>query len=239
VVCPRLFPFAPISQHMYLHTDEELEAANAMQMAAQFASGLSTDLHLWRWVIIALHNAAQGAMVLSLRHGNGLLALTDKSYSAWMAAYEKGEKPPAEELDSYLNLYKKVKHKEWGQIRGNTRFAPAGSEGGDLKRLNSLRNEFIHFTPKGWSLEVGGLPRIALAAARLISFLALETNNVFWHTAEARERLLNAHDSFTKSMRELQALYAKSAGYPVARADSRRQAAAHGSASTLGTRRMK
>lgn len=101
---------------------------------------------------------------------------------------------------------------EWGQIGGNTSFAPAGSEVGDIKRLNSLRNEFIHFTPKGWSLEVDGLPRIALAAARLISFLALETNNVFWHTAEARERLLNAHESFTKSMRELQALYAKSAG---------------------------
>jgi hypothetical protein len=197
---------------MYLRTDEEVETANAMQMAAQFASSLSTDLHLWRWVIIALHNAAQGAMVLSLRHGNGLLALSDESHSAWMAAYDKGETLPPEKLDTYLNLYKKVKHKEWGQIGGNTRFAPAGTEGGDIKRLNSLRNEFIHFTPKGWSLEVDGLPRIALAAARLISFLALETNNVFWHSAEAREHLLNAHASFTKSMHGLQALYAKNAG---------------------------
>jgi hypothetical protein len=196
---------------MYLRTDEEFEAANAMQMAAHFASSLSRDLHLWRWVIIALHNAAQGAMVLSLRHGNGLLALTDESYSAWMAAHQKGETPPTEKLDSYLNLYKKVKHKEWGQIGGNTRFVPTDSESGDIKRLNSLRNEFIHFTPKGWSLEVSGLPRISLAAARLISFLALETNNVFWHTVEARERLLTAHESFTKTMRELEAQYVKSA----------------------------
>lgn len=160
---------------MYLHTDEEFEAANAMTMAAQFALSIEIDPHLWRWAVIALHSAAQGAMVLSLRHGNGLLALTDKSYSAWMAAYEKNEIPPPDKLDTYLNLYKKVKHREIGQFGGNTRFSPFGTEGGDIKRLNSLRNEFIHFTPKIWSLEFTGLPRICLSVARLISFLALET----------------------------------------------------------------
>lgn len=74
---------------MYLRTNEEFETANAMKMAAQFAEGLESDPYLWRWVIIALHSAAQGVMVLSLRHGNGLLALSDESYAAWMAAYEK------------------------------------------------------------------------------------------------------------------------------------------------------
>lgn len=190
---------------MYLRTDEEVETANAMQMAAQFATKLPEDLQMWRWVIIALHSAAQGVMVLSLRHGNGLLALSDESYSAWMTAYEKNENPPPEKLDSYLNLYKKVKHKEWGQIGGNQRFVPKGSEGGDIKRLNSLRNQFIHFTPKGWSLEVDGLPSIALATAHLISFLALETANIFWHSQEAREQLSDAHARFTDVMRQLQA----------------------------------
>ena len=197
---------------MHLRTDEEFEAANAMQMAAQLALRLADDLHLWRWVIIALHNAAQGVMVLSLRHGNGLLALSDESYSAWMVAYERNQTPPPEKLDNYLNLYKKVKHKELGQISGNIRFVPTGTEGADIKRLNSLRNEFIHFTPKGWSLEVNGLPRIALATAKLISFLALETDNVIWHTPEARVRLLEAHSTLALSMRQLHALYAKNSG---------------------------
>lgn len=149
--------------------------------------------------------------MLSLRHGNGLLALSDESYAAWMAAYEKGEPPPPEKLDNYLNLYKKVKHKEWGQVSGNSRFVPTGSEGADIKRLNSLRNEFIHFTPKGWSLEVDGLPRICLATARLISFLCQETKNVFWHSTEAREKLLAAHGKFVSSMDHLKVFYAKSA----------------------------
>lgn len=126
-----------------------------------------------------------------------------------MAAYEKNESPPPEKLDSYLNLYKKVKPKEWGQVSGNVRFVPEGSEGGDIKRLNSLRNEFIHFTPKGWRLEVGGLPRIALATARLISFIALETTNVFWHKPDAQKRLLEAHGRFVICMRHLQASHAQ------------------------------
>jgi len=205
---------------MFLHTDEEIEAANAMRMAAQFASKVAEDVHLWRWVIIALHNAVQGVMVLSLRHGNGLLALTDKSYSAWMAAYERNEPPPREMLDSYLNLYKKVKHKQRGQVGGNTRFVPNGTEDGDIKRLNSLRSEFIHFTPKGWSLEVGGLPRIALAAARLVSFLALETTNVFWHAPDARERLAAAHAAFNASMLQLQTLYGQNSGQALHRASA-------------------
>lgn len=196
---------------MYLRTDEELEVANAMNMAAEFASNLASDLHLWRWVIIALHNATQGVMVLSLRHGNGLLALTDDCYAAWMSAYEKNETPPLEKLDTYLNLYKKVKHKEWGQVGGNSRFVPQGTEGGDIKRLNSLRNEFIHFTPKGWSLGVSGLPRICLATTKLVSFLGLETNNVFWHSSEARQSFINAHTRFANSMQQLQVAYTKNA----------------------------
>ncbi|RZT08240.1 hypothetical protein SAMN05216319_3347 [Duganella sp. CF402] len=48
--------------------------------------------------------------------------------------------PPPDKLDNYLNLYKKVKHKDLGCLGGNKRFAPNGAEGGDIKRLNSLRN---------------------------------------------------------------------------------------------------
>lgn len=196
---------------MYLRTDEEAEAANAMHMAAEFASQVQTNLHMWRWIIIATHNATQGAMVLSLRHGNGLLALSDESYAAWVHAYEKKEAPPPEKLDTYLNLYRKVKHSQWGQVGGNQRFVPRGSEGKDIKLLNAFRNEFIHFTPKGWSLEVVGLPRVCLAAARLIGFLTLETTNVFWHDEESRALLADSHARFLANMRSLQSLYSKSA----------------------------
>jgi hypothetical protein len=193
---------------MYLRTDEEAEAANAMEMAAHFSAGLETDSRLWRWVIIALHNAAQGAMVLSLRHGNGLLALTDECFKEWMLAHENQTPYPPERLDSYLNLYKKVKHSKTGQVGGNQRFAPRGTEGNNIKRLNSLRNEFIHFTPKSWSLEVNGLPRICIDSARLVSFLGWETHNIFWHSQLSCSAAQVAHAKFVAAMQALEVHYA-------------------------------
>ena len=192
---------------MYLRTDEEAEAANAMEMVARFTEGVEDDPRLWRWIIIALHNAVQGVMVLSLRHGNGLLALTDECFKEWMSAHENRTPYPEERLDGYLNLYKKVKHRETGQIGGNQRFTPKGSEGKNIKRLNGFRNEFIHFTPKGWSLEVDGLPQICLDCARLISFLGWETQNVFWHSEDSRSVAQESHNKFVAAMQRLQAHY--------------------------------
>ena len=196
---------------MYLRTDEETEAANAMQMAACFSDDLERDARLWRWVIIALHNAAQGVMVLSLRHGNGLLALTDDCSKQWMAAHKNRTPYPEEKLDSYLNLYKKVTHTETGQIGGNQRFVAKGAEGGHIKRLNSLRNEFIHFTPKSWSLEVNGLPQICRDVWRLISFLGWETHNVLWHSEQSKVEAMAAHEQFLNAMKRLEQHYGNNA----------------------------
>ena len=194
---------------MYLRTDEEAEVADAIEMAVGFSDGLEANPHLWRWVIIALHNAVQGSMVLSLRHGNGLLALTKECYEKWMSAYENHTPYPQDELDRYLNLYKKVKHSETGQAGGNQCFKPRGTEGKNIKRLNSLRNEFIHFTPKGWSLEIDGLPRLCIDCSRLISFLGWETQNVHWHSESSQTAVKAAHAKFVVAMQRLEGHYAK------------------------------
>jgi hypothetical protein len=193
---------------MYLHTNEESEVVNAMEMAVRFAENAFEELHLWRWIIIALHNAAQGVMVLSLRHQNGFAFLNSKSHDARLEAQEKGCVPLFEKLDTYLNLYEKVKRTQIGQVKHNMRFIPFGTEGNDIKRLNSLRNDFIHFTPKGWSLEVDGLPKICLSAVRMISFLALNNLNFIWYSEKSRASLIVSLSTFSKSMNDLHTKYA-------------------------------
>lgn len=196
---------------MYLRTDDELETINAVKMAGQFAASITADTHMWRWTVIALHNAAQGAMVLSLRHGNGLMALTEKSAAAWKAAYEARKPPPPDRLDSYPGLYKKVKSVEYGNLNGNLRFVPEGTEDQDIKDLNGLRNEFIHFTPKGWSLGYAGLPRIGLSVARLISFLTLDSTNVLWHRVGARDQMAELHSELVRELGDLDKSYRQAA----------------------------
>ncbi len=196
---------------MYLRTDEESEVANALRMAARLTAELEADPALWRWIIIALHNAAQGMMVLSLRHGNGFLALTDECFKGTMEAHNSNL-PPPQKLDTYLNLYAKVKSPNTGQVGGNKRFSPKGTQGTSIKRLNNFRNEFSHFTPKGWSLELDGLPRICRDVIALISFLGWQTQNVFWHDERARKESQTSAEAFVVAMNRLESYYAQQAG---------------------------
>ena len=57
-----------------------------------------------------------------------------------------------------------------------------------VKRLNSLRNEFIHFVPKGWSLELAGLPEMCLYCLEVAEFLGWQCGNVPWYEEKHKER---------------------------------------------------
>lgn len=40
-----------------------------------------------------------------------------------------------------------------------------------MKKLNQIRNEFIHFTPKGWALGLSSAPQVALDCLDICGFL--------------------------------------------------------------------
>jgi hypothetical protein len=165
----------------FLRTTEHEEAVRSLEWAELQARGLSTDPYLWKWVVAALHNATQGFMVLALWNGNGLLTLRPRIAEKWLKAYESGGPFPAEKLDDFLNLYAKVKDANNFHTVGAGPFAPSATTDRSLKLLNEIRNNFTHFTPKGWSLELAGLPRIALDALSLIHFLGWESTAITWY----------------------------------------------------------
>lgn len=194
---------------MYLRTDEESEAAQALRMAARFAEELHRDHTMWRWFIIALHSAVQGFMVLSLRHGNGLMALTDKSAKQFLEAYEKGEPSPGKErLDSFPNLYEKIKSEAAGRYANNERFMGSADHDRAMKKLNTLRNEFIHFTPKGWSLELDGLPEISSRCLDVIEFIGWAPGNILWYEPENLEHSQLALHATRERLASLDRTYA-------------------------------
>ena len=58
------------------------------------------------------------------------------------------------------------------------KFVPKGQESRSIKRLNKLRNEFIHFTPQGRSLKVSGLPQLCGDVLNIIDFLVNSSGNI-------------------------------------------------------------
>jgi hypothetical protein len=187
----------------FLRTSEHEEAVRSLEWAEIQARGLSADPYLWKWVFIALHNAAQGFMVLALWNGNGLLALRPRVAEKWLKAYESGGQFPTEKLDEFLSLYAKVKDRFNFNTIGAGPFPSNESIDASFQRLNEIRNDFTHFTPKGWSLELAGLPNICLDVLLLIEHFGWETTAVLWHL---RSHPVRAKRSLKRLRRTLQSL---------------------------------
>lgn len=191
----------------WLRTDENEEAVTALEMVAESVRSVLGDLYRWKWVILTLHNAIQGFMVLALRGGNGLLALKDDVAAAWLEAYRQGTSYPQEKLDNFLNLYNKIKNDRMLFYVNSQKFVPTGSQGRSVKKLNELRNNFIHFVPKGWSLEVSGLPDICLDCLDIIEFLGWKCGNTLWHELSVEQRAKNALLKAKKSLQRIKQNY--------------------------------
>jgi hypothetical protein len=192
----------------YLRTNEREEAVRSLEWARSQAALVQCDEYAWKWVLISLHNAAQGFMVLGLWGGNGLLALRDDIAAKWLRAYREGGKFPVEKLDDFLGLYRKVKSPTSFHSIGSVCFSGSETHDRSLKRLNDIRNDFIHFTPKGWSLEKTGLPQICLDTLDLIRHLGWETNAVTWYESGHRTRARRAERLLRRELQRLRSAYA-------------------------------
>lgn len=196
---------------LWLITDKTKEAISALEMLAETASSLNTDIYRWKWVIITTHNALQGFMVLALWGGNGLLALRDKIAAQWLRAYTEGGKYPDEKLDRFLNLYKKIKSERMLFYRHSRKFDPTPDHDWAVEKLNKLRNKFIHFVPKGLCLELTGLPGICLRCLEVIEFLGWKSGNIVFYEEDQKERAMSALKKAIKILSELRREYEKAA----------------------------
>lgn len=182
-----------MTQARCLRTDEREEAVRSLEWSEIQARLLPDDPYQWKWILIALHNATQGFMVLALWNGTGLLALRDKIAAKWLNAYRSGGPYPVEKLDEFLNLYKKVKNANNFHVVDSGPFIPGATHDKSLERLNTFRNEFIHFTPKGWWLQLDGLPRICFDALDLVEFFGWKSTAIRWrkkvHVVRAKRAL--------------------------------------------------
>ncbi len=162
----------------YLRVDEREDAINALEHAVEISLTLEDKPLNWKWVIVAIHNALQGALVCTLSGTHSTGALSDKSMKGMREWFEASRTDPdapypIEWLATPLKLYERAKDPAYMQEFGGLPLRTSQEQDNDVKRLNNLRIEFIHFTPKGWSIESIGLPRIILNATAIIEMLML------------------------------------------------------------------
>jgi hypothetical protein len=150
----------------------------------------------WKWLILSLHQAVQGTFVCALRGVDtaGINVLTDKSADEmwqWLDVdSHKIPRPaaPLERLAPMLVLFKRVKNAK--HLQDPQRLRTTTQMNWDIKKLNSLRNEFSHFVPKSFSVEISGLSRIAKHCCYVIEHLALAHSTFPHHMTGNKNRRL-------------------------------------------------
>jgi len=167
-----------------LRTDEELEAVRALEQAALLLPQVAADPYAWKWVVLALHNALQGFMVLALQGTWAVRVMKRADRRAILAAHARGALEAAlrqGDLEYFEELYDQIKKEK--HMRLNTfskAFRPGPTQTESVKRLNALRNDLVHFVPKTFVDAIEDLPLVVADCAEIIGFLAFESGNVRW-----------------------------------------------------------
>jgi len=137
----------------YFHTSTQEDMIDSLRMIARFSKEIQGDKYAWKWLIISYHSCIQGLFILSLEKGNGLSSMKDNIAREWVKSYKHNRKNPDDlieypepYLDDFKNLYKKVKEHCLGSI--------SDYDEAILILHNELRNNFIHFSPKVWLIEI-------------------------------------------------------------------------------------
>jgi hypothetical protein len=174
----------------YLKTNVINEAITSLNLVRESLHVVETDVYRWKWIIIALHNALQNTMVSALRQGNGFHAMNNDSVKQWMEAYQIDEPLPPLKLANFLELYKRIKKKEiMESYVFSKRFVANQEHTNSVKKLNYLRNRFIHFELDIWSLEIVTMPDLCLHCLDVISFLVFESGNIILTAENEGEKL--------------------------------------------------
>lgn len=182
---------------VWVSTDEAEDVAGSIRHVLRVAQFVHEDPQSWKWVALGLHSALQGACVCHLTtSATPVGAVTSRNAAEWIAYFEERRTNPAAQapktyLMSLPDLLKAVRKPCSAGDRSN----PEGIKISDsdlswLSRFHDqIRNQFVHFEPMGWSIEVSGIPGIARLVSRIIQEM-LGVGYAFRHQdADQREQM--------------------------------------------------
>jgi hypothetical protein len=158
----------------WIRTNETEDVAGSIRHAIHSVQFVGEDPLAWKWVVVALHSALQGACVCHLTTTAAPVgAVTKQNAAEWMAYFDERRTNPNMELPKTqlmaLPELLKAARKPHSAGNGSDGVEISDSELSWLRRFHEdIRNQFVHFEPKGWSIEVSGIPEIAQLIARII-----------------------------------------------------------------------
>jgi hypothetical protein len=166
----------------WLRTDEKENAVDSLEMTAQLLTLLKStnNSRLWKWISISLFNALYGFCICAIQGTN----------SDRVKEVDKKTGLLKNKLISFSEVLKRTQEDRWMQQFTHSRtLSLTDNQKKSIGKLRKdIRNNFEHFIPKGWSIELSGMPKIVLDVVEVIEFLALSSGNPLWDAELDHER---------------------------------------------------
>ena len=194
-----------VNKSAFVSFDKYIVGITSLEILLHCLKSVKEKATYWQWIYISLHSAVQAYMVLALTFSHSLWTYKKKDMEDWLEKYNSNEPLPDCELDYFLNLYRKTKSKKFLFYNDSVKFIPSKTQDWSIKRLNTLRNDFIHYKYGGLTLFNNPPYVIVTDCLDYIEFLAFQSNNIDWfeeHYKNETERLLLECRSTIKSQTE-------------------------------------
>lgn len=180
-------------QHVrYFRTDTADDTIASLELASDFLRAAESDERYWKWFVIACHAGVQGVFALVLERGNGLLVQKPGVMKRTLQAFSGGTAIPDPHMDNFIRLYQKVQSRQNLRSSSVNPVLPTPEGDAAITSLNELRDEFLHFNVKGWSVELELIRNCAKQCIRIASFLVGQSQAILWHEAQHEDRAKSA-----------------------------------------------
>ncbi len=191
----------------WLQTDEAEDVICSIEHCSICLDLIDRNPVHWKWAIIALQNALQGAMVCHLAGSANVGHLKASNATKWLNWYASGRvgEVPNEWMADPQTLLERVAGQQSRIEQGSgSALSITEDEISAFKALNGLRKQFAHFNPMGWSIQLDGLPHIFGLCASIIEKISLDPWP-FRHLADAKRlQLIEAIDSLKQKIESCQ-----------------------------------
>ena len=149
----------------WLRLTEETNALDYLEKAFYYIRETEGSIIAWKWVILSLFGALYGFAICACK-GSSPDWVTCKT--------KKGRKLIG--FDEALKICQDPNRMKMFIFSKHLKLSKNQKE--SIRKLHKdYRNYFEHYIPTTWSIEVHGMPQIALDVLAVIRFLALETGN--------------------------------------------------------------
>ncbi|MBN1351363.1 hypothetical protein JXJ21_18240 [candidate division KSB1 bacterium] len=150
----------------WISLNEGTNSLDYLERAYQFIKETETDPIAWKWVILSLHGALYGFAICACKGtSNNSVTIQTKRGRKKLIFFDDAlvmcQDP------QIMQMYFHSKH-----------LVISDRQKESIKYLKqTLRNNFEHYIPRLWSIEIHGMPQVCIDVLDVIRFLAIDTHN--------------------------------------------------------------